>query len=209
MVKSHQRSMYAYVCLSGIAKSVGIDPDESNLDKNWIYPVDVLGLEELLSEELIKCNYVAHKDTLFAAISRNAYYDLFKDIKSREQKELRDWLRHIMPGLKDFTSAQLDGILKLFKRVSPRQGEVIENENAPCSNIYIVKEGSVVVQQNLVGDEMPKRQVKVTNLAPGAYFGVAAHMTTKMYNSTYLSGSNLTILMKIHISDFTKKIPKG
>ena len=50
VVKSHQRSLYAYVCLSGIAKSVGIDPSESNLDKNWIYPGDVLGLEELLSE---------------------------------------------------------------------------------------------------------------------------------------------------------------
>ena len=61
-----------------------------------------------------------------------------------------------MPGLKDFTSAQLNALLGLFKRVRPRQGEVIEAENAPCNNIYIIKEGSVIVQQNLVGDEMPK-----------------------------------------------------
>ena len=86
VVKSHQRSLYAYVCLSGVAKSVGIDPSESNLEKNWIYPGDVLGLEELLSEELIKCNYVAHKDTLFAAIPRNAYYELFKDPKVVNKK---------------------------------------------------------------------------------------------------------------------------
>ena len=40
IVQAHQKSMFAYVCLSGIAKSIGIDTNESNLDKKWIYPVN-------------------------------------------------------------------------------------------------------------------------------------------------------------------------
>ena len=209
IVQAHQKSMFAYVCLSGIAKSIGIDTNESNLDKKWIYPGDVLGLEELLNEETIKQKFIAHDDILFGMISRNDYYILFENLKSRKQKELRDWLRQIMPGLENFTTIQLNSLLTLFKKTQIRKGEIIVAENDRNEYIYFIRQGSVIVRKELIGDVLPKKQVKISSLIAGSFFGVVACVTNTPHQSMYISESNTTILMKISISDFNKKFPRA
>eukprot|EP00942_MAST-04A_sp_MAST-4A-sp1_P014716 g14716.t1 len=203
IVQAHQKSMFAYVCLSGIAKSIGIDTNESNLDKKWIYP------EELLNEETIKQKFIAHDDILFGMISRNDYYILFENLKSRKQKELRDWLRQIMPGLENFTTIQLNSLLTLFKKTQIRKGEIIVAENDMCEYIYFIRQGSVIVRKELIGDVLPKKQVKISSLIAGSFFGVVACVTNTPHQSMYISESNTTILMKISISDFNKKFPRA
>ena len=54
-----------------------------------------------------------------------------------------------MPGLKDFTSAQLNALLGLFKRVRPRQGEVIEAENASVIIYTLSKKAALLFNKIL------------------------------------------------------------
>jgi CRP-like cAMP-binding protein len=205
IVQSHQKCMFAYICLSGIAKSVGIDTMETNLDKTWIYPGNVLGLQELLNEETIKQKFIAHKDTLFGVLSRDDYYRLFENPQSRKQKESRDWLRQIMPGLENFKTSQLNALLVLFKKCQARKGEIIVSEDDQSKFIYFVKQGCVTVRKELIGDTLPKRQVKISSLITGSFFGVVAYVTNTLHRATYVSESSMTVLMKISISDFNKK----
>ena len=206
------KAAYVYLCLNGAVrqkKSLSIRtqaPDGSDVGDSWYFPGDIVALSEMLNEVVCEDAYVTEQPSLFMHISRDDYYDLFQSKEEQLKKQQRDWLRGLIPGIRKFNAGSLNSLAALFQRKTFRGGEILLREDKFADFVFFLVEGECYVSKDIVGDVLPKRQVRLASLLPGSYCGMMSCYYSEVSPETVVTRGP-TVCMCLAPPDL-KRFPK-